>query len=81
MSNIKYQSVRNSLNFSNENIYFNGKKLIHYAAGNFIFRLNNRNTKTKCEISSKLAIRTLELRQNDVRTSFKNLNKGMQEPF
>ena len=32
-------------------------------AGNYMFKGNNRNTKTRCEISSKLAIKTPERRQ------------------
>ena len=30
--------------------------------GNYLFKVNNRNTRTKCEISSKLAIKTAERR-------------------
>ena len=29
-------------------------------AGNYIFKVNNRNTRTRCEICSKLTIETLE---------------------
>ena len=29
---------------------------------NYIFKLNNRNTRTRCEICSKLTIKTLERR-------------------
>ena len=31
-----------------------------FAVGNYMFKVNNRNTKTRCEIYSKLTIRTLE---------------------
>ena len=31
-----------------------------YPAGNYIFKVNNRNTRTRCEISSKLTIKTLK---------------------
>ena len=34
--------------------------LIPYPAGNYMFKVNNRNTKTKCEICSKLTIKTPE---------------------
>ena len=33
-----------------------------YPAGNYIFKVNNRNTKTKCEICSKLTIKIPERR-------------------
>ena len=32
-------------------------------AGNYMFKLNNRNTRTRCEICSKLTIKTPESRQ------------------
>ena len=31
-------------------------------AGNYMFKVNNRNTRTRCEICSKLTIKTLERR-------------------
>ena len=31
-------------------------------AGNYMFKVNNRNTRTKCEICSKLTIKTPERR-------------------
>ena len=31
-------------------------------AGNFMFKVNNRNTRTRCEIGSKLTIKTPKLR-------------------
>ena len=34
-----------------------------FAAGNYIFKVNNRNTRTRCEICSKLTIKTPERRQ------------------
>ena len=34
--------------------------LIPYPAGNYMFKVNNRNTKAKCEICSKLTIKTPE---------------------
>ena len=33
------------------------------SAGNYIFKGNNRNTRTRCEICSKLTIKTPERRQ------------------
>ena len=32
-------------------------------AGNYIFKVNNRNTRTRCEICSKLTVKTPERRQ------------------
>ena len=32
------------------------------SAGNYMFKVNNRNTRTRCEICSKLTIKTLERR-------------------
>ena len=31
-----------------------------YPAGNFLLKFNNRNTRTRCEICSKLTIKTLD---------------------
>ena len=31
--------------------------------GNYMFKVNNRNTRTRCEVYSKLTIETVELRQ------------------
>ena len=33
-----------------------------YPAGNYVFKVNNRNTRTRCEICSKLTIKTPERR-------------------
>ena len=34
-----------------------------YPAGNYMFKANSRNTRTRCEICSKLTIKTPERRQ------------------
>ena len=34
-----------------------------YPAGSYMFKVNNRNTRTRCEICSKLTIKTPERRQ------------------
>ena len=34
----------------------------HYPAGNYMFRVNSRNTRTRCKICSKLTIKTPERR-------------------
>ena len=36
--------------------------LISLPAGNYMFKVNNRNTRTRCEICSKLTIKTPERR-------------------
>ena len=36
-----------------------------YPAGNYMFKVNKRNTRTRCEICSKLALRTSERQKND----------------
>ena len=33
----------------------------NFPAGNYMFNVNNRNTRTRCEISLKLTIKTAEL--------------------
>ena len=38
-------------------------KLDAFPAGNYMFKVNNRNTRTRCEICSKLTIKTPERRQ------------------
>ena len=38
-------------------------KKTQFPAGNYMFKVNNRNTRTKCEICSKLTIKTPERRQ------------------
>ena len=37
-------------------------------AGNYMFKVNNRNTRTRCEICSKLTIKTPERRQGSLRS-------------
>ena len=43
-------------------IYVSGDVIcfVHITAGNYMFKVNNRNTRTRCEISSKLTIKTPE---------------------
>ena len=40
--------------------YCCNEKLKTYSAGNYMFKVNNRNTRTRCEICSKLTIKTPE---------------------
>ena len=41
----------------------NYERAYYHPAGNYMFKVNNRNTKTRSEISSKLTIKKLERRQ------------------
>ena len=36
------------------------RKAVHYPAGNYLFKVNNGNTRLMCEICSKLTIKTPE---------------------
>ena len=38
---------------------------VPYPAGNYMFKVNNRNTTTRCETSSKFTLKTPERHQND----------------
>ena len=38
------------------------KQTLVIPAGNYMFKVNNRNTRTRCEICSKLTIKTPERR-------------------
>ena len=40
---------------------------IQFPAGNYMFKVNSRNTRTRCEICSKLTIKTPE-RRNERRS-------------
>ena len=48
-----------------ENIMLRIHKKMHdqFPAGNYMFKVNNRNTRTRCEICSKLTIKIAEQRQ------------------
>ena len=39
---------------------FVSSKIVVIPAGNYMFKVNNRNTRTRCEIGSKLTIKTPE---------------------
>ena len=52
----------------NEKVYFHmfsKNPQVNYSlpAGNYMFKVNNRNAKTRCEICSKLTIKITERRQ------------------
>ena len=40
----------------------NSEKIITYPAGIYLLKINNRNTRTRCEICSKLTVKTPERR-------------------
>ena len=42
---------------------------IPFPAGNYMFKVNNRNTRTRCVICSKLTIKTSERRTTGCKTS------------
>ena len=42
----------------------NTKNNLYNPVGNYIVKVNNRNTRTRCEICSKLKIKTTERHQN-----------------
>ena len=44
--------------------------LKHLPAGNYMFKVNNKNTRTRCEICSKLTIKTPERRKWRLSTVF-----------
>ena len=48
------------------NFFYQVSKLYEssYPAVNYMFKVNNRNTRTRCEICSKLTIKTPERRQS-----------------
>ena len=41
---------------------YNATVIFIFPAGNYMFKVNNRNTRTRCEICSKLTIKTPERR-------------------
>ena len=41
-------------------IYFCKKNILAYPAGIYLLKVNNSNTRARCEIFSKLTIKTLE---------------------
>ena len=43
-------------------------------AGNYMFKVNNRNTRTRCEICSKLTIKTLECHSGIFIVNFENIS-------
>ena len=46
----------------------------HYPANIFLFEVNNRNTRERCEVCSKLTIKTQERRQWTYFTPFSNVS-------
>ena len=52
-----------SKKYEHLNLYENSKSRVPVPVGNYMFKVNNRNTRTRCEICSKLTIKTPERRQ------------------
>ena len=46
----------------------------YYPDGNYMFKVNNRNTRTRCDICSKLTIKTPEWRQNVFIGNFEHIS-------
>ena len=44
-------------------LYIHVPGWIFYPAGNYLFKVNNKSTRTRCEVCSKLIIKTPERRQ------------------
>ena len=63
---IKVLNIREIKGFESEGallIISLNKMLLHYPAGIYLLKVNNRNTEIRCEISSKLTVKTPERRQ------------------
>ena len=58
--------------FKNATIYSSRNKRSYVPAGNYLFKVNNKSTRTRCEICSKLTIKTPERRQAYIRYIFCN---------
>ena len=61
------------------------KQTLRYPAGIYLFKVNNRNTRTRCEICSKLTINTPERRflvrkNHEVNEVIKNVNNLLRTP-
>ena len=52
------------------------KDLSPFAVGNYMFTVNNRNTRTRCKICSKLTIRILERCSSVSIVNFEQVNAG-----
>ena len=50
-------------------VYFPELPISYYPAGNYLFKINNRNTRTRCGICSKLIIKIPEQRHYHTETS------------
>ena len=63
---IKVLNIREIKGFESEGallIISLNKMLLHYPAGIYLLKVNNRDTEIRCEISSKLTVKTPERRQ------------------
>ena len=56
-SKLEIVFAKSFLNIKSSEYAFEPSVLLH-PDGNYMFKVNNRNTKTRCEICSKLAIKT-----------------------
>ena len=58
-----FKQSNNSFFTQSPTIFFSGRVLTTYPPGMYLLKGNNRNTRTRCEICSKLTIKTTEWRQ------------------
>ena len=69
------QTVLSTLDKVQEYTVFNdlsALEFMKYPANVYLFKFNNRNTRKRCEIRSKLTIKTPERRQNMFKANKKN---------
>ena len=69
------QTVLSTLDKVQEYTVFNdlsALEFMKYPANVYLFKFNNRNTRKRCEIRSKLTIKTPERRQNMFKVNKKN---------
>ena len=63
ISSYKHFTQPNVLVFKVSKTFFNVTATRDLPAGNYLFKVNNRNTRTRCEICLKLTIMTAERRE------------------
>ena len=52
----------NNINIQSDTFIVNFEQIWYNPAGSYMFKVNNRNTRTRCEVCSKLTIKTPERR-------------------
>ena len=59
----KFMEIASLISTNTIIFWVKGKVQTVYPAGNYMFKVNNKSTTTRCEICSKLTIKTPERRQ------------------